>query len=132
MSDLIQLAPGEYCLTVFDQNDCTFNTCVEVPEGECGEGEVTIEINNTTCFETSDGSASLSNFDSERTYEILWSTDETTSSIQDLAAGTYEVIITDDLACSQMITFEVSSPDELVLEIESTNETILGLSLIHI
>ena len=127
-SDNIEgLNPGTYCIVVTDQNNCMRDTCVEALAGDCPESEVSIEIGNITCFEGNDGTASLNNFDSERTYDILWSTDETTPSIENLGPGDYEVVVTDDLSCSQAILFTVSSPEELTLDIQTTNESGLGL-----
>ena len=128
LDEIQELAPGEYTIFVTDQNDCITSDNVTIMTGNCPPGEVEIELTNPTCFGFNDGAASLSGFNSERTYTILWSTDETTESIENLEAGTYEVLITDDLSCSQAIAFSLSEPDELTVDIESTNETSLGLS----
>nr|MBK9653809.1 hypothetical protein [Bacteroidota bacterium] len=80
-------------------------------------------VNNTRCVAPFNGSASVTTDASSPTY--LWSNGATTSSISDLAAGTYTVSVTEALSgctstCSTTITDNIVTP---TVTCQSTNNT---------
>ena len=65
---------------------------------------------------TSDASASLDIVLGNSPFDILWSTGETTESIENLTAGTYSVLLTDSLGCTAETFFDVVvDPEEYLM-----------------
>lgn len=55
-------------------------------------------------------------------YSFLWSTDETTTVISDLEAGTYAVTITGASGCTKTDSFIVEQPEAILLEVSTTDD----------
>lgn len=99
--------------------NCGFK--VTVPDTMIVEGAVA----NATCFGDTDGSIEAVVEGGAEGYTYEWSNGETTSSISDLAPGTYDVIVTDADGCSETQSFEVTEPTAVAAEVVSvTNETL--------
>jgi hypothetical protein len=81
-----------------------------------------------SCFGNSDGSATITASGGTSPYTYLWDTGATTTTITNIAAGTYSVTVTDDIGCSVIENVVVSEPTELTVNISSTDETIAGAS----
>ena len=71
-----------------------------------------VDIENTTCPERKDGSLSLSVIGGAGNYSYAWSNGDSLSSISELAAGDYELTVTDQAGCSFTSSFEVQSNNE--------------------
>ena len=84
--------------------------------------KATITTISTSCFDTQDGQATVTAEDGSGNYTYLWSNNETTSTITDLAPGTYTVTINDGVS-SIVKTAIVGSAPELVLTMSSTETT---------
>jgi gliding motility-associated-like protein len=106
------LSVGDYTVTVTDANGCMQTSTVHV-----GGGATQIVITPTAdqphCFQSKDGSISLSVTGGVAPYTYAWSTGATTSGISDLGAGTYSVVVTDNIGCSQSATIDLTHPDSL-------------------
>src|SRR6185436_10179669 len=72
-----------------------------------------------SCNQSCDGSASL-NITGGGQYAILWSTGDTTQSIQNLCQGTYWVQVMDSSACLSSDTLVLTEPAVLVATTSST------------
>lgn len=70
-----------------------------------------------TCADSSDATLSALGIGGEGPYTYLWSTGDTTSSIDGLAAGTYSVTVTDALGTQVDTTFVLEEPQTLVLSL---------------
>lgn len=127
-TSLTDLEPGEYCVTVADDNECETEECITIATGACPDGEAMLEFTDVSCFGFEDGTATLTNIPGDGPFEILWSNNETGSSLENLAASDYEVVISDDNGCTQSILFTISSPEQLIIELTSMNESSLGAS----
>ena len=85
---------------------------------------VQITTTPTTCHHTNDGGAALTYPPQQNNLTINWSTGATgTSSLQNLAPGTYSVTITDNGSCTIVDTFVVFGPDSLYLELTGQEPT---------
>ena len=78
------------------------------------------DVDVLTTFETeessSDATATLDIILGNNPFEILWSTGETTESIENLTSGTYSVSISDSESCFTDTTFEVIvDPEEYII-----------------
>ena len=122
------LCSGIYSLTVLDQNNCLIEDSFEILEPE--ELQVTIEISenngfNISCFGGSDGTVNLTPSGGSGSYDILWSTGQTTEDLVGLTAGSYDVTITDqnNENCFIVETIILNEPSEIQLSLSSSDLT---------
>lgn len=120
------LAPGTYTVDVTDENGCIETQTVNVNEFGCAVS-ADISAQDVSCFGLTNGTASiaLSNATAPTTY--LWSNDEETAEITDLAPGVYTVTATDDNGCEIITSVEVGEPAVLNANTTSTAITAPGL-----
>ncbi|PHI21751.1 hypothetical protein CEQ90_00240 [Lewinellaceae bacterium SD302] len=123
--DLNGIAAGNYSVTVTDANGCTAqdNFTVEQPD------ELTLDISapTITCGGTNSGSIIATPNGGTGPYEFLWSNGATTSSINDLPAGIYDVTVTDDNGCEATATnIQLSEIPELTCEVIVDQEPTMG------
>lgn len=92
------LAPGTYFITVNDTSPCRIFGSVTITEPVA----LTLNVTSTdqTMFGVNDGTATASIAGGTGPYEYLWSNGGITSTITDLAPGTYPVTVTDDNGCT--------------------------------
>lgn len=80
------------------------------------------ELQPATCFGGADGSIVIEPVQGHSgvaPYTYLWSTGATSSTITQLAAGTYSVTITDARGCTAVLSgLVITQPSELVVEVE--------------
>lgn len=95
---IINLAPGDFSVTITDANGCTNSTNTTVSAFPLMNLVVTAF--NTTCNGTSDGMVTTSISNGSAPYQFLWSNNATTSSISNLSPGVYAVTVTDLNGCS--------------------------------
>jgi gliding motility-associated-like protein len=109
---VVSLTAGTYTVTVTDFNGCTeFRqvTLVEPPALTFTLQQST----GTSCFGTSDGSASFSTGGGTAPYAYSWSNGLTSSSSIALAAGSYTVTLSDANGCTSQQSFVISEPSQI-------------------
>jgi hypothetical protein len=118
--NISDLPAGNYFVTITDANGCTTEFGpLEVPEIDC-EFLVSIEIDSISCAGGSDGSltAVVSGIINPP-ISFIWSTGDTTATIENLPEGIYTVTVTDGLGCTFAISADVDAPQPI-----SATETI--------
>lgn len=119
----VQLCEGTQILTVSNSDgSCpeSFEFTVDAPE------PITVEtvIEPVSCNGLSDGSITLNPSGGTGAYDFFWvETNETTATINGLAAGDYTAIITDDNQCSFSLIVEVNEPAPLTISIDQQATT---------
>lgn len=108
------LAAGVYFLTITDGNDCTLETSTEIMEP--GAFEVVVTTDSVSCNGGSDGQASLAITGGTPTYNVIWPDQSTALSRTDLAAGSYEVFVSDINQCQVTVTVLIGEPDPIFIE----------------
>ncbi|MCB9283494.1 MAG: HYR domain-containing protein [Lewinellaceae bacterium] len=74
---------------------------------------------DVSCFGDSDGTAGLTVSGGTAPYAILWSTGDTTETIEALTPGTYTATITDQGACEILVTVDVAEPAPISVALDS-------------
>lgn len=118
------LAEGTYSVTVTDANGCSGIASFTITEPTEGLDVVPL-VSNTSCG-NSDGEISLSVTGGTPAYTFAWTNTETTKDISNLAAGIYQVTITDANGCTNIQQFTVGSSAQFTITAVPTNETCLG------
>lgn len=111
------LCAGSYALTVTDSEGKTATETFEIIE-QTGISLDRVTVNLIECNGGNDASINPFFIGGLRSYTYLWSTTEVTRQIRDLSAGTYTVTVTDRIGCEFVRSFDITEPDELVVDID--------------
>jgi subtilisin-like proprotein convertase family protein len=110
--DITGLGPGSYLVTVTDFNGCTVNN------GYILAVAPTITVNgipsNISCNGGTNGSINITVGGGTTPYLYSWSNGATTEDVSVLAAGGYQVTVTDASGCTKTGTFTVNQPSSSV------------------
>lgn len=122
--DLTALTAGTYTLEVNDANGCIITGVYTLNQPSL----LTVDLTGTNiaCFGEATGITSSLVAGGTPGYTYLWNTGETTSSISDLIAGTYELTVTDENGCIVTSSIGLTQPSPLTTDIEGTDETCVG------
>ncbi|MFK7773450.1 MAG: gliding motility-associated C-terminal domain-containing protein [Saprospiraceae bacterium] len=115
-ADPVNLAAGQYTVTVTDTNGCSNYGPVTITEPTA-----IVVISNTTnetCSGAADGTASVSVSGGVPGYTYIWSNGQTTATATNLTAGDYMVTVTDANGCPSVAT--------LTVELTNSQITIVG------
>lgn len=105
------LAPGNYSVTVTDNNSCTEKIDIiiaNVPPISAG----IVNTKNVTCFGLSDGSATAQVTGGTAPYSYSWNSNpvQTGATASNLPAGVYTVTIHDNGGCNTTTTVTITQP----------------------
>ncbi|HAD13901.1 MAG TPA: hypothetical protein DCF33_15860, partial [Saprospirales bacterium] len=106
------LAAGTYRVTITDANGCPGTSTVTI--GQPSELRVSLQPIHVGCFGESTGSAKATGSGGVNPYQYLWESGATTTSIANLAAGTYRITISDFNGCITPGNVTVEQPAEPV------------------
>lgn len=121
------LAAGTYTVTVTDKNGCTLEQSITLTAPQ--NLVISILSDPTSCFGGSDGSISISVSGGTPPYDFIWSNGgPNTSQRTDLPAGTYSITISDQGACSEVVTGTVAQPSGIEVSGSVSNVSCAGLS----
>ncbi len=120
---LANLTAGSYTVTVSDVAGCSSTQTITVTQPTAIN--IATSVNQTTCG-SNNGSASATVTGGTAPYTYAWSNGGTTSSISNLAAGTYTLTLTDSKGCRANATVTVTSSNGISLSVGSTNVTCNG------
>lgn len=118
---ITDLEPGEYTVSVTDENNCESVQTVEVVAFACLIDSEFIS-NNISCNGSADGQATISLNGGTAPFNYLWSNDATTATISNLEAGLYTVLVTDQNDCPVEAEIEITEPTVLSTEITGQND----------
>ena len=107
------LAAATYTVTVTDSVGCSGSTSVIINEPTVVSS--TTSANDARCFGDSTGTASAFGAGGVPGYTYLWSNGGTGSTVANLPAGTYSVVVTDSNGCTHTDSATVAEPQPLVL-----------------
>jgi len=108
--DISNLSAGAYTLTVTDQNGCTIQETYTITEPSA---IVAVEtISNINCRGENSGRINLTVSGGNGGYSYSWTDGSTSQNRINLAAGSYEVTITDASGCDISATYNVTEPND--------------------
>ena len=121
--DITNVAAGTYTVTVTDDNGCTATDSYTVtePTAVLVSGLVT----DANCNGSSDGEVDVTISGGVAPYTYVWSNAATTEDITGLAAGSYDVTVTDANGCTTTGAFTVVDGSSLSLAAVITDATCL-------
>lgn len=117
---ILDSAPGTYSLTVTDDIGCTGTASITVADGPALM--VTTSVMGETCPGDMNGQAMVTSVDGTAPYVYLWNdpASQTTETATNLAAASYQVVVTDGIGCIGTGTADVPGPEPLALTTTST------------
>jgi len=111
------LCSGAHSLTVSDYSGCQNNAVAQI---NIAPGiNYVLSHNDVLCSGQINGSASVQ-INSAGNHQILWSNNISTTTISQLAAGTYSVTITNDFLCTVVDFVTIDQPLPLNLSIQNS------------
>ncbi|MBK6932999.1 MAG: HYR domain-containing protein [Saprospirales bacterium] len=121
------LAPGNYTVSVTDNNGCSAVQTVTVNNFNCTI-TATATVMHLTCNGAANGSATANVSGAALPVTYLWSNGDTTATTTNLASGTYTVQITDASNCPTQLSVNITSPAALFANATATNQTAVGVN----
>ena len=115
------LGVGNYNVTVTDGNSCTATASAIV--NTSATFTVNVTSTNVSCYGQTTGSASATVSGANGTVVYLWSNGATTQNLTSLAAGTYNVTVTDASACPKTNSTTVTQPASALTASVATTPT---------
>jgi gliding motility-associated-like protein len=119
------LAPGSYSITVLDNGTGCSSVSVSSITIDPISGAPTITLassTDVTCSGDSDGEISVSVTGGQAPYTYSWDPNAGSgATLSNIAGGSYEVTVTDDLGCSSTATFTISEPGNVEINGNSSN-----------
>ncbi|MHA3788400.1 T9SS type A sorting domain-containing protein [Flavobacterium hauense] len=109
------LAAGTYTVTVTDANSCTTTQSFTITQPSLPLATTpNTSHTNVSCFEGTNGSATIAVNGGTAPYTYLWSNGQTNAVATGLTAGTYSVDVTDANGCTLSQSFTITEPTELI------------------
>ncbi len=113
-------AIGEYTLSVINlDNGCSSEDVMSVTSIP-DPIQANVIVENASCFGANNGMATVNATGGSGSYTYLWSTNQTTQSINNLSPGVYSVTVTDANDCTGTGSATVSQPPQLIVSISTT------------
>lgn len=118
-SSISGLSPGDYCLTVTEQNGCTSSQCFYVQPGNCLMVVNNVFITDILCAGDTTGAIAVTIENGTEPLTYTWSNGGTTDEIKDLSAGTYALTVSDASGCEIYTSFTIADPPPISVVIDS-------------
>jgi hypothetical protein len=124
-AEITNLAPGNYTVTVTGSMGCSSQANYSIEE----PAELIAQVNfvNATCFGEANGSASAQFTNGGLPpYSYAWSNGAVGLSVNNLAAGSYMLTVTDANDCANTVPFTIAEPSELEVMVTAISASCEG------
>ncbi|MNU84791.1 hypothetical protein D3C71_745190 [compost metagenome] len=118
-NSISNLAPGPYYYNVTDEYNCHITGTTSV---EATGVTLTPTITNVSCHGLNDGSISI-NIVNPNAYQFLWSNGYGSSTISNLAPGSYSINVWDDNGCQVSGSYTITQPAAILASLSGTEPT---------
>ncbi|HTB07313.1 MAG TPA: hypothetical protein VK806_10210, partial [Bacteroidia bacterium] len=110
-TNITNVKPGSYCVTVTDANGCTDTACIVVPN-QLGVIASITTTTNVTCNGGNDGSITGNATSGTAPYIYSWNTvpPQLTATATNLTAGSYTLTVTDATGCTDTAVATITQP----------------------
>jgi CshA-type fibril repeat protein len=122
--DRINLAAGNYSVTIADNFNCT--TTVDVTVSQLATMNLTATLSAATCNGAATGAIDLEVTGGTAPFSYNWGSGITSQDRSNVLAGTYTVTVTDANNCTSTKSFQVTQPTPLALSIGTLNVSCAG------
>lgn len=112
VSNVSDLAPGQYLVSVTDANGCLSTSTSMV--GSNGLSQTGVPT-GASCFGTNNGGINVTVAGGTAPLTYAWSNGAATEDITGLVGGPYELTITDALGCVSTASYTVQEPQQIML-----------------
>ncbi len=112
------LPAASYNILVVDGYGCRDSTVVSIQDSDIPRVNQTITDNR--CANAEDGVIALTNVNTSNSYSYQWSNGATSQNISGLKNGSYTVTIEDQIGCRNILTYDITSPDSLMISSVNT------------
>jgi len=119
------LSPGPHYVNAIDSKGCFAQGSINL-ESDGGPQIAVEDISYNECYGDKSGSIDISISKGVEPYSIIWSNGMTTEDIDNLAAGIYNVTVTDDDGCMGAGSFQVFQPSQISISPVVTDATCEG------
>ncbi|MCU0346549.1 MAG: SprB repeat-containing protein, partial [Saprospiraceae bacterium] len=121
---LQNLVAGTYTVTITDKFGCTATKSTTLVY----QSNISLSLTPThpVCGNNANGSITSSVSGGVAPYTYLWSTGSTAANVQNLAAGSYSLTVTDALGCTKSATTTLTAPPAFTLTTTITNASNCG------
>jgi gliding motility-associated-like protein len=111
------LSAGAYVVTITDAHGCTATASVTITGPSAALSATISAHTNVSCFGNSNGSATVTASGGTSPYAYSWNTVpvQTSATANNLAAGSYNVIVTDANGCSATASVAITQPDSMLV-----------------
>lgn len=124
--DLAGIAAGTYTLTVTDTTGCAMSMSFTVVN--LSSLTITSTLTHVSCNGNSDGAIDITVTGGTGVYTYSWSNGSTMEDISGLTSGIYTVSVSDNGICSSTMSFTITQPGFLGLNIVATDADCFGAS----
>ncbi len=109
LEDQYNLTMGNYSYELTDAQGCVYEQTMFVDQAP--EINIYSEVVPLSCIDQDDAGIIVQTAGGTQPYTWLWSNGNTNENIDNLVAGSYQLVITDDFGCQRIYDFSVSSTD---------------------
>ena len=114
------LAAGDYNLKIVDGNDCV-NDSFQVTVNQPDKLQTSVKsFEPPLCYGYADGKITTTTIGGTGDYTFLWNNGATTSDIENLNAGIYQLTVTDENECQTSVSQVLTEPEELKNSLQSS------------
>ncbi len=119
------LAAGDYSVVVRDNNGCEQETRISVPDLTIPVA-ISLDKKDISCFDGTDGLITTTINSPSDNLSYQWSSGETTASLSNILADSYQLTVTDENGCTHQETIIITEPTALIAETTTTPISCFG------